>query len=110
MRARATRRGDNLKAKSDRVSTSRLRWSRWLTVVLTSVIAAGALASTVTYTYDELGRLTTVLYDDGTTTNYALDAAGNRTAVTTSTSGGGAATVHFGAATYTIDEDIGIFL
>lgn len=43
-------------------------------------IASAALADTVTYTYDALGRLTGVLNTTaGTHTAYTLDAAGNRT-------------------------------
>ena len=38
---------------------------------------------TVTYTYDDAGRLTQVTHFDGTVTQYSLDAAGNRTSVTT---------------------------
>lgn len=35
-------------------------------------------AASATYTYDEAGRLKTALYEDGTSTSYSLDAAGNR--------------------------------
>jgi len=35
-------------------------------------------AASVTYTYDALGRLTQVIYDDGKTITYAYDEAGNR--------------------------------
>jgi len=48
-------------------------------VALTS---GAAPASTQTYTYDALGRLTKVERSDGVTTTYALDPAGNRTNVT----------------------------
>ena len=51
-----------------------------LALSFTSVYAAG-----VSYEYDELNRLTKVIYDDGTTTSYAYDSAGNRTVVTEST-------------------------
>jgi chitodextrinase len=44
-----------------------------------------ALAAAATYTYDNLGRLKSIAYDDGTTVVYSLDAAGNRTVVTTAT-------------------------
>ena len=37
----------------------------------------------VTYTYDDLGRLTTAAYDDNKTITYTYDPAGNRTQVTT---------------------------
>lgn len=42
-----------------------------------------ALAGTVRYEYDELGRLKTTVYLDGTEVSYTLDAAGNRTNVAT---------------------------
>ena len=35
-----------------------------------------------TYTYDALGRLTSVTYSNGKTITYTYDAAGNRTQVT----------------------------
>ncbi|MFO1015797.1 MAG: RHS repeat domain-containing protein [Caulobacteraceae bacterium] len=41
-----------------------------------------ARAGTVSYTYDELGRVKTVSYADGTVVSYTYDAAGNRTAYT----------------------------
>ncbi len=51
------------------------------TVVLGAVLASPALAAT-TYTYDALGRLTSVTYDNGKTIAYTYDAAGNRTQTT----------------------------
>lgn len=46
--------------------------------------ATVAGAGSVSYEYDELGRLKKVTYDDQQTIEYALDDAGNRTLVTTS--------------------------
>jgi YD repeat-containing protein len=46
-----------------------------------SLLAAAALADTVTYVYDALGRLQEVRYPDGKAVSYALDPAGNRTQV-----------------------------
>jgi len=43
--------------------------------VASLAIAAGGAA---TYTYDSLGRLKSIAYDDGTTVVYGLDGAGNR--------------------------------
>lgn len=48
-----------------------------------SVIGVSAHAGTVSYTYDELGRLKTVTYSTGVTITYSYDANGNRTAVVT---------------------------
>ncbi len=42
-----------------------------------------ASADDVTYTYDTLGRLTSVTYACGKSITYTYDAAGNRTAVVT---------------------------
>ncbi len=41
-------------------------------------------ADTATYTYDNLGRLKTVTYANGTVITYNYDAAGNRTSIVTS--------------------------
>jgi YD repeat-containing protein len=46
-----------------------------------SLLAVAALANTVTYVYDALGRLQEVRYPNGNVVNYALDPAGNRTEV-----------------------------
>ncbi|MGQ0532183.1 MAG: RHS repeat domain-containing protein, partial [Caulobacteraceae bacterium] len=54
----------------------------FLSCMLTSVIAAlgdDAAGETVTYTYDELGRVKTATYSNGQTITYTYDAAGNRT-------------------------------
>lgn len=48
-----------------------------------------ALAGSVNYTYDPLGRLATLVYSNGVTTTtvtYTYDAAGNRTSVATTSS------------------------
>lgn len=42
---------------------------------------------TVTYSYDNLGRLTTITYSNGTQITFSYDTMGNRTAVTTSCPG-----------------------
>jgi len=59
----------------------------WLQIVV-SVLSLWASASlgqsaSVTYTYDDASRLKSAVYDDGSGTAYTLDAAGNRTLVTT---------------------------
>jgi chitodextrinase len=45
------------------------------------LLAASVSASSVTYTYDEGGRLKLVTYDNGSKISYTLDAAGNRKSV-----------------------------
>lgn len=55
-------------------------------LLLTLGLAGAAMAGGVNYTYDALGRLSTVVYSGGantTTLTYSYDAAGNRTLVTT---------------------------
>ena len=47
---------------------------------LTLLVSETARAAT-TITYDELGRLSTVCYDNSTEIVYSYDAAGNRTQV-----------------------------
>ncbi|MBK8198176.1 MAG: RHS repeat protein [Acidobacteria bacterium] len=42
---------------------------------------SSAFADTVSYTYDALGRVSTVTYSNGASITYAYDAAGNRTAL-----------------------------
>lgn len=48
---------------------------------------APSLSATVDYDYDELGRLISVTYSDGTTIIYAYDDAGNRTSIIEDDSG-----------------------
>lgn len=43
------------------------------------LVARTASAETVSYTYDELGRVKTATYGNGQVITYAYDAAGNRT-------------------------------
>jgi YD repeat-containing protein len=50
--------------------------------VLGLLIPNGVDASAV-YTYDPVGRLTTVVYDNGVCVSYSYDANGNRTALAT---------------------------
>src|ERR1700761_5879628 len=45
------------------------------------LLATSVTASSVTYTYDTLGRLVMATYDDGSRITYNLDAAGNRVSV-----------------------------
>lgn len=51
----------------------------FLGMLLALSLADAATAGTITYTYDDLGRLKTAVYSDGTTITYTYDAAGNRT-------------------------------
>ncbi len=62
-----------------------MQTKRWLLklVLITVLLVAWASPvgadgpTTVTYTYDDAGRLIKVVYDDGVTISYAYDAAGN---------------------------------
>jgi YD repeat-containing protein len=86
-----------------------------LGLVLALVLASAATAATATYEYDALGRLTRIDYSDGKRVIYRLDAAGNRTQVTSGTAAGvpasitvpssstsGAYTISWGASTGTV--------
>ena len=46
---------------------------------LATLAAARIAGATVSYTYDEIGRVTSITYDDGKRVAYSYDAAGNRT-------------------------------
>lgn len=50
-------------------------------ILLSFLLAASASASSVTYTYDEGGRLKLVTFGNGSKITYTLDAAGNRKSV-----------------------------
>ena len=63
--------------------TIRTLWAWWLLLAPALVAAA-----TVTYEYDEAGRLKRATFDGTTQITYALDAAGNRTALTTNAPSG----------------------
>jgi YD repeat-containing protein len=67
---------------------TRSNWRTGLVVlllmgVLSTLCAGPAWAETITYTYDPLGRVTKVAYDNGASIVYNYDAAGNRTSVVT---------------------------
>jgi YD repeat-containing protein len=62
---------------------------RWLSLASVSMVVSSLLvcsaevwAGAVTYTYDDLNRLTKAEYTNGTVIAYTYDAAGNRTQVT----------------------------
>ena len=70
---------------------SRAALPLWTLFLILGVPAAqNALAADqITYTYDALGRLQMVTYQNGTTVTYTYDPAGNRTQVTNTGSGSG---------------------
>jgi YD repeat-containing protein len=49
----------------------------WI-IIIYLLLTTPVLPNTAQYTYDNLNRLVQVQYDDGTTIQYAYDAAGNR--------------------------------
>jgi YD repeat-containing protein len=57
---------------------------------LVSAPAVLAASNTISYEYDELGRLTKVTQPDGSTVAYTLDATGNREEVKVTVGGGSA--------------------
>ncbi len=65
------------------VSLRRWLWSFLAGSLLSLVFAVAEVsAGGVTYTYDELSRLTKAAYTNGTVIEYSYDAVGNRTLVT----------------------------
>jgi YD repeat-containing protein len=54
-----------------------------ITLLVIGTFEAFAASGGASYTYDTLGRLIQVTYDNGTTITYTYDAAGNRTLKTT---------------------------
>lgn len=52
-----------------------------LVATLAALAASAAFAGSVTYAYDNLGRLAKATYSNGTVITYTYDAAGNRSAV-----------------------------
>jgi YD repeat-containing protein len=86
-----------------------------LGLLLSLAITGASVAATASYEYDALGRLTRISYADGKRVIYRLDAAGNRTQVTSGTPAGvpasisvpssstsGSYTISWGAATGTV--------
>lgn len=58
--------------------SARDRWIGLIGLVWILLLAPFAWAGGVTYEYDNLGRLTGVIYDDGSQITYTYDANGNR--------------------------------
>jgi YD repeat-containing protein len=86
-----------------------------LGLLLSLTLTGASVAATASYEYDALGRLTRIDYSDGKRVIYRLDAAGNRTQVTSgspagvpasisvpSSSTSGSYTISWGAATGTV--------
>src|SRR3954463_5067785 len=74
--------GKTMKVEVVGRSSSRL-WPRWLLAMCAGFVALASVAGSVTYEYDQLGRLRKAIYPDGTVIVYSLDPAGNRTSVAT---------------------------
>jgi hypothetical protein len=67
-------------------SQPRRRWKAAV-LVLFGILLPSTTEAAVSYTYDQLGRITTALYDNGLCIVYTYDANGNRTSQTNSASG-----------------------
>jgi Calx-beta domain-containing protein len=83
-----------------RLARDMLRHAARLLFALPAVV----LAASVTYQYDNLGRVKAVVYDDGTRSDFVFDSTGNRTSVTSS---GPTGSVQLTAATASIAENGG---
>lgn len=70
-----------------------------LAVIAAVPVARRLEAASVAYTYDDLGRVRAVRYDNGVCVTYAYDANGNRTSQTI-TSGGAPATPTWGSGVF----------
>jgi YD repeat-containing protein len=57
---------------------ARMRLGALIFFAFAALVPTGSIASAI-YTYDQVGRLTTALYDNGVCVAYAYDANGNRT-------------------------------
>jgi YD repeat-containing protein len=75
--------GKRLVAELMKILKNRIR-GVWLIVSLLFVFAlcSQAFANSVSYTYDSLNRLTSIIYGNGDTLSYTYDAAGNRLSYT----------------------------
>lgn len=85
------------------VLRAQARWGSALALsvaCLIAVLTTRANADVVDYQYDELGRLRTVIQDDGRVTSYTLDSAGNRTNVVTAV----ASIIEFSTPTFSVGE------
>ena len=69
------------------------------------MVPLAASAGSVTYEYDEAGRLKRATFDGTTQVSYGLDAAGNRTALTTTATPAG--TLQFTSGSFTHGENQG---
>lgn len=56
-------------------------------IFITLMFFSSSFGSTITYTYDNLNRLTRVAYENGITEEFTYDAAGNRKAYTVTIAG-----------------------
>ena len=57
------------------------------TLVLLGLLIPDRVDASASYVYDQLGRLTNALYDNGTCVSYQYDPNGNRTSQTITASG-----------------------
>ena len=77
-------------------------WRRGAVMLLGAFLSVAAVAASVTYEYDEVGRLKAVVFADGTRVDYSLDGPGNRKNVNTVVVGPGS--LQFAAGAYPATE------
>ena len=68
-----------------RSSYSRPRLILLIALVIGAELVPSGGRASGSYTYDTLGRLTSVIYDNGLCIAYSYDAAGNRTSISNAT-------------------------
>lgn len=59
-----------------------------IVMVMIGILIPSEIDASASYTYDQVGRLTTAIYDNGLCVTYVYDANGNRTSQTNTAPGG----------------------
>ena len=70
--------------------------------LVSAFLMIAAATQAIDYTYDELNRLTEVVYDDGSTISYTYDAAGNRLSRTVTEDQDGDGILYSGGANFCV--------
>lgn len=71
-----------------------------IVIVTLCILYSDKVRASIVYTYDQLGRVTTAVYDNGLCIAYSYDANGNRTAQSNTLSGGSSGNPAWGSGTW----------